>query len=153
MHDQSASRISGRTRAAVSAMGLRALRITVLKSAGNFARDECHDLSAEKIQHVKCFMFTRRNLLRPGNFRTPERRAGFENFRLWSIRGRGGYFALSGLPLKSGHRQFTARISVSCQLGRQAISIEIDCREVMSRGGSDDGVAIHQVKIRLGSSR
>jgi hypothetical protein len=38
---------------------VRALRITVLKSAGNFTRDECHDLSAEKIQRVKCFMFTR----------------------------------------------------------------------------------------------
>jgi hypothetical protein len=44
---------------AVSAMCVRALRITVLKSAGNFTRDECHDLSAEKIQRVKCFMFTR----------------------------------------------------------------------------------------------
>ena len=59
MHDQSASRISGRTRAAVPAMYVRALRITVLKSAGNFTRDECHDLSAEKILRVKCFMFTR----------------------------------------------------------------------------------------------
>ena len=59
MHDQSASRIGGRTRTAVSAMCVRALRITVLKSAGNFTRDECHDLSAEKIQRVKCFMFTR----------------------------------------------------------------------------------------------
>ena len=59
MHDQSASRISGRTRTAVSAMCVRALRITVLKSAGNFTRDECHDLNAEKIQRVKCFMFTR----------------------------------------------------------------------------------------------
>jgi hypothetical protein len=58
MHDQSASQISGRTRAAVSAM-CRALRITVLKSAGNFTQDECHDLSAEKIQRVKCFMFKR----------------------------------------------------------------------------------------------
>src|SRR5216684_2989852 len=55
MHDQSASRTSGRTRAAVSAMCVRALRITVLKSAGNFTRDECHDLNAEKIQRVKCF--------------------------------------------------------------------------------------------------
>lgn len=59
MHDQSASRISGRTQVAVSAMCVRALRITVLKSAGNFTRDECHDLNAEKIQRVKCFMFTR----------------------------------------------------------------------------------------------
>ena len=39
-------------------MSVRALRITVLKSAGNFTRDECHDLSAENIQRVKCFMFT-----------------------------------------------------------------------------------------------
>jgi len=59
MHDQAASQISGRTRAAVSAMCVRAVRITVLKSAGNFTRDECHDLNAEKIQPVKCFMFTR----------------------------------------------------------------------------------------------
>ena len=44
---------------AVSAMSVRALRITVLKSAGNFTRDECHDLNAENIQRVKCFMFTR----------------------------------------------------------------------------------------------
>jgi hypothetical protein len=59
MHDQSASRISGQTRAAVSAMCVRALRITVLKSAGNFTRDECHDLNAEKFLRVKCFMLTR----------------------------------------------------------------------------------------------
>jgi len=59
MHDQSASQISGRTRAAVSAICVRALRITVLKSAGNFTRDECHDLNAEKIQRVKCFMLMR----------------------------------------------------------------------------------------------
>jgi hypothetical protein len=40
-------------------MCVRAVRIMVLKSAGNFTRDECHDLSAEKNQPVKCFMFTR----------------------------------------------------------------------------------------------
>jgi len=56
MHDQSASQISGRTLAAVSAMCVRTLRITVLKSAGNFTRDACLDLNAEKIQRVKCFM-------------------------------------------------------------------------------------------------
>jgi len=33
-------------------MCVRALRIAVLKSAGNFTRGECHDLSAEKIQRV-----------------------------------------------------------------------------------------------------
>src|SRR5712672_280268 len=52
MHDQSASRIRSRARAVVSAVCLRALRMTVLKSAGNFTRGECHDLSAEKIQCV-----------------------------------------------------------------------------------------------------
>jgi hypothetical protein len=40
-------------------MYVRALRMTVLKSAANFTRGECHDLSAEKIHRVKCFMFTR----------------------------------------------------------------------------------------------
>src|SRR4029077_3183389 len=90
MHDQSASRISGRTRAAVSAMCVRALRITVLKSAGNFTRDECHDLNAEKIQRVKCFMHEVRNLLSASNFRTPARPAGFENFGLSLIGGSGG---------------------------------------------------------------
>ena len=54
MHDQSAGRISGRTRTAVSAMCVRALRMTVLKGAGIFTRDECHDLNAEKIHRVKC---------------------------------------------------------------------------------------------------
>jgi hypothetical protein len=33
-------------------MYVRALRMTVLKSAGNFTRGECHDLSAEKILRV-----------------------------------------------------------------------------------------------------
>ena len=40
-------------------MYVRALRITVLKSAGNFTRGECHDLNAEKIQRVKYFVFIR----------------------------------------------------------------------------------------------
>jgi hypothetical protein len=31
---------------------MRALRMTVLKSAGNFTCDECPDLNAEKIQRV-----------------------------------------------------------------------------------------------------
>src|SRR5260370_27508712 len=99
MHDQSANRISGRTRAAVSAMCVRALRITVLKSAGNFTRDECHDLNAEKIQRVKCFMFTRCGICCV--LAIFERRRG----RLGSkISGYGHlaevavYFAMSGLP-------------------------------------------------------
>ena len=60
------------------------------KSAGNFTRDECHDLNAEKIQRVKCFMSRAQNLLRANNFRTPAEPAGFENFRLWSVGGSGG---------------------------------------------------------------
>jgi hypothetical protein len=58
MHDPSASRISGRTETAVSAMYVRALRMTVLKSAGNITCDERDDLNAENIQRVKCFVFT-----------------------------------------------------------------------------------------------
>jgi hypothetical protein len=75
------------------------LRITVLKSAGNFTRDECHDLSAEKIQRVKCFMFTRCGICCV--LAIFERRRG----RLGSkISGCGQlaevavYFARSGLP-------------------------------------------------------
>ena len=99
MHDQSASRISGRTRAAVSAMCVRTLRMTVLKSAGNFTRDECHDLSAEKIQRVKCFMFTS-----CGIFCVPaifERRRGGLGSKISGC-GQSAevavYFAMSGLP-------------------------------------------------------
>jgi hypothetical protein len=40
-------------------MCVRALRITVLESAGNFTRHERHHLSAEKIQRVKYFMYAR----------------------------------------------------------------------------------------------
>ena len=90
MHDQSASRISGRTRAAVSAMCVRALRITVLKSAGNFTRHECHNLNAEKTQRVKCYVHELRNFWRASNFRTLAWPAAFENFRLWSIVGSDG---------------------------------------------------------------
>jgi len=99
MHDQSAGRISGRTRASVSAMCVCALRITVLKSAGNFTRDECHNLNAEKIQRVKCFIFTRCGICCV--LAIFERRRG----RLSSkISGCGQlaevavYFAMSGLP-------------------------------------------------------
>ena len=69
MHDQSAGRISGRTRTAVAAVNVRALRMTVLKSAGNFTRGECHDLSAEKARRVKLFVHAAQDLLRAGNFR------------------------------------------------------------------------------------
>jgi hypothetical protein len=36
-------------------MSVRALRIMVLKSAGDFTRDEWRDVSAEKVRRVKLF--------------------------------------------------------------------------------------------------
>lgn len=99
MHDQSASRISGRTRAAVSAMCVRALRITVLKSAGNFTRDECHDLNAEKIQRVKCFMFTRCGICCvPAIFERRRGRLGSKISGYGQLAEVAVYFAMSGLP-------------------------------------------------------
>jgi hypothetical protein len=89
LHDQSASRITGRTRAAVPAMSVRALRITVLKSAGNLTCDESHDLNAEKFGASNVFCSRGGNLRSPSNFRTPARSVAFENFRPWSIGGRG----------------------------------------------------------------
>jgi hypothetical protein len=118
MHDQSAGRISGRTRAAVSAMCVRALRITVLKSAGNFTRDECHDLNAEKIQRVKCFIFTRCGICCV--LAIFERRRG----RLGSkISGCGQlaevavYFAMSRLPPGSRHQAERS----ACPLGADSV--------------------------------
>src|SRR5262245_5040688 len=84
MRDPSAGRASGQTQAAVFAM-VRALRITVLKSAGDFTRDECHDLSAENLRRVKCFCWRARNSSRASNFRASAGAAGFINFRLWSV--------------------------------------------------------------------
>src|SRR5215471_14203719 len=100
MHDHSASRISGRTRAAVPAMCVRTLRITVLKSAGNFTRDECLDLNPEKIRASNVLCHEVRNLLRANNFRTPAEPAPFENFRLCQLPEVAVYFAMSGLTRK-----------------------------------------------------
>ena len=87
-------------------MSVRALRITVLKSAGNFTRDECHNLSADKIQRVKYFMFTRCGICCA--LAIFERRRG----RLGSkISGCGQlaevavYFAMSGLPPEAGTKR------------------------------------------------
>jgi len=91
MLDQSASRISGRTRAAVSAICVGALRITVLKSAGNFTRDECVDLNAEKIQRVKCFIFTRCGfccvlaIFERRRGRLGSKISGYVNWRKWQF--------------------------------------------------------------------
>jgi hypothetical protein len=98
MHDQAASRISGRTRAAVSAMCVRAVRITVLKSAGNFTRDEWHDLNAEKIQPVKCFMFTRCGICCvPAIFERRRGRLGSKISTYGQLAEVAVYFAMSGL--------------------------------------------------------
>jgi hypothetical protein len=97
-------------------MCVRALRITVLKSAGNFTRYECHDLNAEKIQRVKCFMFTRCGICCV--LAIFERRRG----RLGSkISGYGQlaevavYFAMSGLPPEGS----------ACPLGGQKRHFEL----------------------------
>jgi hypothetical protein len=101
MHDQSAGRISGRTRAAVSAMCVRALRITVLKSAGNFTRDECHDLNAEKIQRVKCFIFTRCGICCVlAIFERRRGRLGSKISGCGQLAEAAVYVALAGLPRK-----------------------------------------------------
>ena len=68
MHDPSASQICGRAWTAVSAMSVRGSRMTVLNSAGNFARNQCHDLKAENIQRVKCFVFTRCGIVAGSQF-------------------------------------------------------------------------------------
>ena len=88
MHAPSASQISGRTRTAVSAMCVRTLRMTVLESAGNSPAAN-YDLSAEKFQCVKCFVFASCGICWASNFRTPARPAGFENVWLWPVDGRG----------------------------------------------------------------
>ena len=106
MHDQSASRISGRTLAAVSAMCVRAVRITVLKSAGNLTRDECHDLNAEKIQRVKCFMFTSCGICCvPAIFERRRGRLGSKISTYGQLAEVAVYFAMSGLPTVNGHVQ------------------------------------------------
>src|SRR6478672_8998978 len=99
MHDQSASRRSGRTRTAVSAMCVRALRITVLKSAGDFTRDECPDLNAEKIRRVKCFMFTRCGVCCVlAIFERRRGRLGSKISSYGQLAEVAAYFAMSGLP-------------------------------------------------------
>ena len=52
------------------------------QECGQFTRDECRYLSAEKAWRVKLFVHAVQCLLRAGNFRTPARSSGFENFSL-----------------------------------------------------------------------
>ena len=68
MHDQSFSRTSGRTLVAVSAMCVRALRIAVLKYAGNFPRCVCLDLNAENIQRVNYFIRAKGKICRRSQY-------------------------------------------------------------------------------------
>jgi hypothetical protein len=80
-------------------MCVRALRITVLKSAGNFTRDECHDLSAEKIQRVKCFMFARCGICCVrAIFERRRGRLGSKISGCGQLAEVAVYFAMSGLP-------------------------------------------------------
>ncbi|HEY3796330.1 MAG TPA: hypothetical protein VGM09_31285 [Bradyrhizobium sp.] len=84
-------------------MSVRALRITVLKSAGNFTRDECHDLNAEKIQRVKCFIFTRVEFAACQQFSNASaRRPGSKISGYGQLAEAAVYFAISGLPREAG---------------------------------------------------
>jgi hypothetical protein len=76
-------------------MHVRALRITVLKSAGNFTRDECHDLNAEKISSSNVLCSGGAEFIADSNFRTPARPARFENFRHGRLAEVAVYFAIS----------------------------------------------------------
>jgi predicted ABC-class ATPase len=62
VHDRSASRISGRTRAAVCATYVSALRIAVLKECGQSPAIISANLSAEKTWRVKLFRSRAQNL-------------------------------------------------------------------------------------------
>src|SRR6266852_9664136 len=56
-----------------------------------------------------------RNLLRASNFRTPARRAGFENFRLWSIGGSGGLLRHVRSAPGSRHQAEGSACPLGCQ--------------------------------------
>ena len=80
-------------------MCVRALRITVLKSAGNFTRDECPDLNAEKIHLVKCFVFTRCGICCvPAIFERRRGRLGSKISGYGQLAEVAVYFEMSGLP-------------------------------------------------------
>jgi hypothetical protein len=66
MHGQSASRISGRTKAAVSAMCVRSVLIeaySILKSAGILPAANVDEAKRREIQRVKCFVLAPREIL------------------------------------------------------------------------------------------
>ena len=126
-------------------MCVRALRITVLKSAGNFTRDECHDLNAEKIQPVKRFMFTRCAICCV--LAIFERRRG----RLGSkISGYGQlaevavYFAMSRLPPEAD----TNRKGRHVHWGRADLPQKPATVDAVPRRAYDPNAHVRQVAIR-----
>jgi hypothetical protein len=68
MHDQSASRMNGRTRAAVFALCVRRVLITILKSAGIFTRAKVDRYKRREIPSVKCFVMAAREILAHAQF-------------------------------------------------------------------------------------
>ena len=83
-------------------MGGRALRMAVLKSAGNFTRDVCHDLNAEKIQRVKYFMFTRCGIVACQQFSNAGAAGRVRKFQVVvNLAEVAVYFAVSGLPIEA----------------------------------------------------
>jgi hypothetical protein len=69
MHGQSASRTSGRTKAAVFAMCVQRVLITNLKSAGTITRVNVDDVSAAKFDASNLLCPRRARFLRARNFR------------------------------------------------------------------------------------
>ena len=69
MRTQSANRTNGRTLAAVPAICERKLDMTVLNDAGRLPRRMLVQLSAERVQRVKCFSTRARRFAQIRNFR------------------------------------------------------------------------------------
>jgi hypothetical protein len=109
-------------------MCVRALRITVLKSAGEFTRHECHDLNAEKIRRVKYFMFTRCGIVACPKFSNVGAAGWVRKFQVWSTGERTRRVARhraaiervmdafddSNLPLDTAERCFNSPQNLSC---------------------------------------
>ena len=91
----------------------------------NFTRDECHDLSAEKIQRVKCFMFTRCEIYCvPAIFERRRGRLGSKISDCGQLADVAVYFAMSGLPRKQ-----TPSGRVGMSAGCQTRTSILDWRE------------------------
>ena len=97
-------------------MCVRALRITVLKSAGNFTRDQCHDLSAEKIQCVNVLSSRSAEFAACQQFSNAgaagwvRKFQAVVNWRKWLV-----YFAMSGLPPNNRTSSEPDRMSQTCR--------------------------------------